>query len=248
MSNIYEALEHAKRSVHVVEPPAESQRVSEPPLPTVLDAAMPDMEEEMISLFHTIVAALPTIGHRSVLLIGSSSNEGTTTIARQLARAVSLRLEKDVLLIDLDRSRPDLHVYPGLKPQRNLDEVMKTGESINETLCRIEDTSLYVMPLFQTTMLTPKTLESAKGDVFWGPLKERFDLIIVDSPPATLFPDGPGIVSQVDGVILVVEAEKTRWPVALSVRDKIVKSGGNVIGIAFNKRRLYIPRWLYKRL
>lgn len=248
MSNIYEALEHAKRAVHVIEPVREEVPYSESRLPTVLETREPDMEEEMISLYHMIVASLPAVDHRSVLFIGSTSNEGTSTIARQLARAVSMRMEKNVLLIDLDRSRPDLHVYTGLKRERNVDDVAETGDLIEKALCRFEETSLYVMPLFQTSRLTPKTIESAKGDGFWEPLRARFDLIVVDSPPATMFPDGPGIASQVDGVVLVVEAEKTRWPVALSVKEKIIKSGGDVLGIVFNKRKFYIPMWLYKRL
>jgi Mrp family chromosome partitioning ATPase len=52
----------------------------------------------------------------------------------------------------------------------------------------------------------------------------------------------------VDGVVLVVEAEKTRWPVAETVRDKIKNSGGNILGIVLNKRRYYIPDWIYNKL
>jgi Mrp family chromosome partitioning ATPase len=104
------------------------------------------------------------------------------------------------------------------------------------------------MPLFQTSMITPRTLESAKGGAFWEPLKKRFEFIIVDSPPVTRFPDGPAIVSQVDGVILIVEAEKTPWRVALAVKEKIIKHGGNILGIVFNKRKYYIPQFIYKYL
>jgi Mrp family chromosome partitioning ATPase len=84
--------------------------------------------------------------------------------------------------------------------------------------------------------------------MFWEALRDRFDMIILDTPPATIYPDGLAMVRQVDGVILVVEAEKTRWPVALRVKEKITKNGGNLLGIVFNKRRFYIPEWLYKRL
>ncbi|MGD0232037.1 MAG: CpsD/CapB family tyrosine-protein kinase [Syntrophorhabdales bacterium] len=248
MSNIYEALEHAKTTVHVIQPTAQNIDGAENHRAAVFDDRAPDVEEEMIALYHTIVSALPSVEHRSVLFIGSASNEGTTTIARQLAKTISLRMEKNILLIDIDRSRPDLHVYEGIRAEKSVQEVVDTGDLIDKALYRVEETSLYVMPLFQTTMLTPKALELAKRDVFWEPLKEKFDLVIVDSPPATVFPDGPGFASCVDGVILVVEAEKTRWPVALSVKDKIIKSGGRILGIVFNKRKFYIPKWLYKRV
>jgi Mrp family chromosome partitioning ATPase len=157
-------------------------------------------------------------------------------------------VEKSVLLIDLDRSRPDLHVYGRLKSETNVNEVVSTGDSIEEATYQVEESPLHVMPLFQRTMITPRSLDSVKNSGFWEPLKAKFDLIIVDSPPATMFPDGPAIVSQVDGVILVVEAEKTRWQVALRVKEKIVKSGGTILGVVFNKRRYYIPQFVYRHL
>ena len=41
---------------------------------------------------------------------------------------------------------------------------------------------------------------------------------------------------------------KVSPPIASSVKEKIIKNGGNVLGVVFNKRRFYIPDWLYKRL
>jgi hypothetical protein len=34
----------------------------------------------------------------------------------------------------------------------------------------------------------------------------------------------------------------------LAVKEKIVKHGGNVLGIVFNKRRYYIPQFIYRHL
>lgn len=245
MSKIYDALEQARKTRITTDIPKES---SSPPLPVDLGQRVQtsdvDMEQEMITLYQTITASLPNTDRHSVLFIGSKSNEGTSTMARQLAKAVSLGMEKAVLLIDLDRSRPDLHVYTNLKPV--LDD--GSENSAQTALCQVEETSLYVMPLFQRTMVTPRTLDCAKGKAFWEPLKERFDLIIIDAPPVTMFPDGLAVASQVDGVILVVEAEKTRWQVALDVRKRIETHGGNLLGMAFNKRRFYIPNFIYKHL
>ncbi|MGD0229484.1 MAG: CpsD/CapB family tyrosine-protein kinase [Syntrophorhabdales bacterium] len=240
MSKIFDALEHARKAGMTAPDPPPS--VS---LPVNERGCEVDMEQEMLSLYQTITASLPDVYHPSVLLVGSRSNEGTSTVARQLAKVVSLRMEKKVLLIDLDRSRPDLHVYANFKTGRDGDG---EGDFIEESMRQVEESSLFVMPLFQQTLVAPRTLDAVKGGVFWEPLKERFDLIIVDSPPATTYPDGPGIASQVDGVILVVEAEKTRWQVALSAKERIAKHGGNILGIVFNKRRYYIPPLIYRHL
>jgi len=79
-------------------------------------------------------------------------------------------------------------------------------------------------------------------------LKKEFDLVLIDSSPLTLSPDGLAIASKVDGVILVVEAEKTRWQTVKKVRDNIAIVGGNILGVALNKRRYYIPQFIYKYL
>jgi protein-tyrosine kinase len=85
-------------------------------------------------------------------------------------------------------------------------------------------------------------------EAFFKKLKQRFDVILVDSPSAITLMDSAAISSRVDGIVLVVEAERTRWPVAENVRDRIKNSGGNILGIVLNKRRYYIPRWIYKKL
>jgi len=244
MSKIYEALEYARNKRIIPEKPIEV------PLPKTYRAPGFDhgMEEEMLNLYQNITTFLPDVTRPVVMIIGSHSNEGTSTVARQLAKIASLRLGKAVLLIDLDRSRPEFQVFVDVAPECNLEEVVKTDAPVEKSFCQVEDSSLYVMPLFQQSSLNPRTLDSAKDAMFWEALRDRFDMIILDTPPATLYPDGLSLVRQVDGVILVVEAEKTRWPVALGVKEKIIKNGGNVLGIVFNKRRFYIPTWLYKRL
>ena len=257
MSKIFDALENAQKEGAFSNMPSEIPLPPAVSLPTKSSKdirADISMEQEMLTLYQTIMAALPDVDHPSVLLIGSRSNEGTSTIARELAKVVSLRLEKNVLLIDLDRSRPEHHIYTNAKTVSNLvrqssgSEIATTENSMAGDMHQVEETSLYVMPLFQRTMVTPRTLESAKKGGFWEPLKERFDLIVVDSPPVTLFPDGPAIASNVDGIILVVEAEKTKWQVAFNVKEKIIKSGGNILGIVFNKRKYYVPEYIYRYL
>jgi protein-tyrosine kinase len=250
MSKIFDALENAQKEGISGNLPFEPPLLPSISLPVDSRHVKVeiDMEQEMLTLYQTIIAALPNIHHPSVLFVGSRSDEGTTTVTRELAKTVSLRMEKNVLLIDFDRSRPEHHVYGNIKPDVYTEKVTKTANLIEETLCQVEESSLYIMPLFQKTMVTPRTLESAKKGGFWDALKERFDLIIVDSPPAMMFPDGPSLVSHVDGVILVVEAEKTRWQIALSAKERIIKSGGNILGTVFNKRKYYIPQYIYKYL
>jgi len=247
MSRIYDALENYHEMT--VEP-------REPTAPAAGSARSPGrvsgngagMEMEMTTLYQMITAALPDYPHRSVLLVGSRSMEGTSTVARELAKAVSSRMEKEVLLIDCDGSCNGL-VYPDMDPDLDLEETLATGKDLEKALCQVDGTSLSILPLFRwAASARPQAVDLSRGGSFWNSLRQRFELVIVDFPPAMIFSNLPSIVSLVDGVIIVVEAEKTRWQAALAVKEKIIKSGGTVLGIVFNKRQHYIPQFIYNRL
>ena len=58
--------------------------------------------------------------------------------------------------------------------------------------------------------------------------------------------DAASLAAGMDGVILVVEAEKTRWEVAENARKSIKGGNRKVLGVPLNKREYHIPSWLYR--
>lgn len=241
MSRIYDALENRENEI--------KRGDVEIPVTTPVIDAMPisfdpfGMEQEMYALYQTIVAALPDKRHRSVLLVGARSQEGTSTIARELAKTVSAKINKSVLLVDCEGSFDDF-AYRGIEPSVNFEEILFNATDIDKVLCPV-DHNLYILPFFlwaQSPFVQAAHLE--KGPDFWNAIKERYDLVIIDYPQEMLN-SGPVIASMVDGTIIVVEAEKTRWQVALNVKERIMKNGGSVIGTIFNKRQHYIPKVIY---
>ncbi len=94
----------------------------------------------------------------------------------------------------------------------------------------------------------PEIFDDPRSKELLDRLRENFNLVIIDSPPIPALPDCLAISSRVDGVVLVVEAETTRWPIVEKVKQRIIKNRGNVLGIVLNKRHYYIPEWIYRRL
>ena len=91
-------------------------------------------------------------------------------------------------------------------------------------------------------------LGSPHLESLFGKLRQQFDFILIDSPPVTHSAVGLALVHKVDGVLLVVEAEKTRWSVARHVKNRLIIAQGNLLGVILNKRRYYIPSFIYKWL
>ncbi len=82
----------------------------------------------------------------------------------------------------------------------------------------------------------------------WTHIRKQFDMILIDTAPIDISDEGLELCAAADGVVMVVEAEKTRSQVISNLRDRITHSGGNLLGMVFNKQRHYIPKWVYTRI
>jgi Mrp family chromosome partitioning ATPase len=206
------------------------------------------MEYDMIQLYQSVSDHSSVNDGKIFQFIGSVAREGTSTLAREFARTLAMRLGKSVLLLDADPELPTHHQAFNINITHGIKEVIKEGASIVEALYRVDETSLFVSVISINSTYGTDLFDSPKIDSVWEQLKKRFDVVVVDSPPGSSSPIGFAICRTVDGVIIVLEAEKTRWPVVVSIKKRIMQNGGNVIGVILNKRRFYIPDWIYRRL
>ncbi len=95
---------------------------------------------------------------------------------------------------------------------------------------------------------TAPHLEMAGGFDCVQKLRSTFSHTLLDCPPINGSSEAPFLASQVDGVVLVVEADRTRRDQILRARQAIEMAGGQVVAMVLNKRRHLVPGWLYRRL
>jgi Mrp family chromosome partitioning ATPase len=209
------------------------------------------MDDEIISLYRSTHALLNDSQHKVIQFIGSREGEGTSTIAREYAMLAVSQFKKSVLLLDADIQKPSQHNFFRTTPVHSLEDIMKDimneGTSTESACYRVGSSSLSISTISHHAPSSLQIFDYLAN----GNFRERlhhYDLLIIDSPPATISSDGLAISRLADGVVLVLEAEKTRWPVAESIKDKITQNGGKIIGIALNKRRYHIPESIYRRL
>ncbi len=206
-----------------------------------------DIEENMISLFHSINSFLPDSQKKVIQFIGSSEEEGTSTIVREFAAVSVNKFGQTVLLMDTNIEKPSQHLFFNINPIVSCEDVFRGDKPSDDALNQIENSGLFLTAVSNSVSSAAHIFESLKNSNFWKKMRD-FDLVLIDSPPAATSLDGLNISRMVDGVVLVLEAEKTRWPLAKSMKDKIIRNGGKVLGIVFNKHRHHIPEFIYKRL
>ena len=186
--------------------------------------------------------------NRVLQFIGSRPGEGTSTIVREFARIAAERIGHRVLLVDADRYEGTQSKFYSVQSQRSWAQAIEEPADLGLALHRVGESSLFISPASSTGAPTPELFNSPRFEEFWASIKINFDLVVIDSPALAISPDAFAIASKVDGVILVVEAEKSRWRTARHVKEQIERVGGNMLGIVFNKRRYYIPQSIYKHL
>ena len=182
----------------------------------------------------------------TIAVIGSNPKEGTTTTTLALARNLVKNLSARVLVVDADFRHPSLHrdlkvsASPGLSdlladPARPVDGLVQAGPEGFEVLtCGAEDAQMV------------KRLTSDAFGKAVAALKERYDYVLFDMSPVSRFPAVNAALQAIDGVVLVVACEDTRWEVAQNTKDKLEAAGGKVLGVIMNKRKFYIPGFVYR--
>lgn len=246
MSKIYEALENVQKESR--ELATTKKKLPQNTVTAVLrPSAQLDFENEMITLYQNIETLLPELEKKVILFLSAKEGEGTSTIVREFARISARKMGKLVFLLDSSQKSQQQYIFLHIVPESTGNETGRVGIPPGKDVW-LDEMDLEMCPLdlpHGSSLLnfySPKILE------FWESLKQKYDLILIDSSSASSSPDGVEIARRVDGVVLVVEAEETRWQVIENLKEKIENSGGNILGIVFNKRRFYIPEGIYRRL
>jgi Mrp family chromosome partitioning ATPase len=200
------------------------------------------------SLYQSMVMLLPNRESRIVQFQGTQQGEGTSTLVRELACLAAIKLKKKVLLLDMNQMTPNqcsfFHVQSELPPLA----VSHQARLTRKDFARIDKSSLYVTQLPACGIPASIIYEMPQIDQMLDGLKEEFELILIDSPAAISCSEYLLLSPKVDGVVLVVQAEKTRWQTVDKVKERILAQDGNILGVVLNKRRYPIPDFIYKRI
>jgi protein-tyrosine kinase len=187
---------------------------------------------------------------KSILFCSPGRREGTSTVLIHFAQTLAVEGNR-VLLVDANLRNPYLHQTFHLPRENGLVEMIFSGSSFRNLDQFIKATNLDNLSIItsgQAYANPHSLLESGYLGDLNEHLKRQWDWILFDCPPVSAYSDSIAIACQADGIVIVVQAEKTRWEVVQGTRERLANCGGRVLGIVLNKRRFHIPNWIYKRL
>lgn len=185
---------------------------------------------------------------KSILFTSTALQNGCSSVAAGFARCLSINFQKRVLLMDVNTRNQSLHMFFGNEFIQKIEELLKDNPLVFPHLQNAHPCRLQVINCSSQTDETVSLFSTERFNLLLSSAREIFDYIILDSSPIALFPETRILSAKVDGVILIIEAGKTRRQAALRAKKEIEGSGGVFLGSVLNKRKFYIPKWLYRRL
>ncbi len=178
---------------------------------------------------------------KNFLITSPSVGEGKSTLAAFLSIAISKYRETKTLLVDCDLRRPIQHSLFGLEREGGIAEVLTKGVPLK--------TCFKSTPLPNLKVLTSGILDGSPVELFnsnlikeiFSELKFYFQTIVVDCAPVIPVSDPLILSSEMDGVLLVIEAGKTQREVAKRAVDLLREGGVNLIGVVLNNAKKVLP-------
>lgn len=206
--------------------------------------------EHLHGEFLSLVLDKLDIGHEASLSLCMSScrpEEGVSTIIFNMAIALSRNTDRRILVVDANNRRPKLHSWFGIpKGAPGLIDVLTGLASFDDVLNQDEENNFSFIPPGMATKHPIVLFEGKTTDDFLNEARRRFDIILFDSPALVIGPETSVLARKLDGLILVIEAEKTRWEVSTFHKQQLVDAGVSLTGAILNKKRMFIPKLFYR--
>jgi succinoglycan biosynthesis transport protein ExoP len=173
-------------------------------------------------------------GRKVIQITSPNKGDGKSTLAANLAVSIA-QSGKNVLLVDGDLRRPNATKLFGIGRQELgfasvLAGVVEPNEAIRQTVVP----RLFVLPSGQTPPNPAELLTSLRLHEVIEWMRERYDYVIIDSPPLLAVTD-PGVVGpQVDGVIMTLRSTRKGRVEAKRAKEILDNLGVNVFGVVLN--------------
>ncbi len=175
---------------------------------------------------------------RVLVLTSSQPSEGKTTVACNLAIAIA-ELSRNVLLIDGDLRKPRLHDVFGVPRGAGLAEYLCGGAPVDEALAgsvrATKVPGLYLLPAGAESYDQTNMLYSGRMSDLLEYAEDRYDMVLIDTPPMLHMPDARVLGRMSDAVVLVIRSGKTTRDTALAAKERLRQDGTRVLGTILNQ-------------
>lgn len=199
---------------------------------TVADPTSPASEAYRTlrtNLFYSLVDDPP----RAIALTSPGSTEGKSTTCANLG-IVLAQAEKSTLIVDCDLRKPVMHRIFGLRNLRGIVNVLAGEHDLQEVVQDGITSNLKVLTVGPIPPNPAELLSSHRFAGFLANARQQFDYVLLDAPPVEAVSDAAILSTQVDGTLLVLDAQSTRKGHVRQAVRALETVGAGILGTVMN--------------
>src|SRR5215831_15678762 len=166
------------------------------------------MAEQVRALRNRLLALNPDGEPKTLVVTSAVREEGKTVTALNLAMAFAELERHEVCVVDADLRRPSCERYLNLNPAPGLSDVLLGNTSLEKALRDIGHRKLRLLSAGAAVGNPAEVLAQGRIDELCARLKERFQYVVIDTPPVLACTDAGVLAARADGTLLVVRLEK----------------------------------------
>ncbi|MBK1828558.1 GumC family protein [Haloferula rosea] len=169
----------------------------------------------------------------AITVVSGGAGEGKSTTLVNLAY-ICAQGGYTTLMIDADLRRPRLHTFFDINNSVGLTNYLTTDLMLEDVILQTPVDNLYFMPSGILPADAAGILNSRRMSELIQDVKQRFDLVLIDSPPILGVSDASVLASEVDLTMIVVQHRKLPRNMLMRVKSAVEGVGGHVIGVVLN--------------
>ena len=195
-------------------------------------------------LFISTGTAVPQV----VVVAGVEQGSGCSWICARIAEFLTSHLDGSVCLVDANPHSPSPAEYLHSEDAGRVVDTEWLFSRVRHSAHQLPEANLWLLSYrpVDEGWQRPESLERFESRL--SELRKDFSYILVDAPPINAYGDASLFGRMADGLVMVLEANRTRRESAQRAKKILDAAGVTVLGAILNKRTFPIPEFLYRRL
>ena len=174
---------------------------------------------------------------KTLMVTSGQPGDGKTTTLFNIALALT-QLKSEVVIVDCDMRKPRIHKLLQLTKSEGLSTLLSSGGDLNRFIIRTSVPHLSVVPCGYVPPNPSELISSESMKETLRSLAEKFDYVLIDSPPMFTVSDPIILSTLVDGVILVVKSGQSKSELVRRACQDLSAVGARILGVTLNNLNL----------
>ncbi len=171
--------------------------------------------------------------HRVIQVTSPAAGDGKSTLTMNFAVSLAQSGKRTVIL-ESDFRRPKVHKLTGVDNSVGVVDVLRGDAELTDAIQETELDGFYVMPCGSRPRNPSELITRPEYEQLLETLREKFEYVIIDTPPVLVVTDPCSVAPRVDGVLLCVRLSRHTRDFGRRALEQLRDVGANMTGIVIN--------------